>query len=41
MGCYFFRLGRDEALLVQGGKFAQSVLEFGPSVKSLVDLSAA
>jgi hypothetical protein len=28
----FFGLGRDEALLIQGRKFAQTILELRPSV---------
>jgi len=39
MGSYFFRFGRDEALLVQVGKFAQTILELRPSLDSLADLS--
>jgi|GEM_PF-6654103 len=34
----FFRLGRNEALLIQGGKFAQTILELSPSLNSLADL---
>jgi hypothetical protein len=31
--------GRDLALLIQGGKFAQTILKLRPSIDSLADLS--
>ncbi len=34
-----FCLGRNDALLIQGRKFAQAVLEFRPSVNSVAYLS--
>ena len=39
MGSYFFRFGLDEALLIQIGKFAQTILELRPSLDCLADLS--
>jgi hypothetical protein len=36
MGRYF-RLSRDEPLLIQDRKLAQTILESGPSLNSLVD----
>ena len=34
----FFRLGRDKALLIRGGKFAQTILELRPSLDPPADL---